>query len=60
MRPTLFPIERGGPGRLCTMTRSRGGDWLADELRGLQPAGVNVLVSLLTDREAAELGRQPK
>ena len=55
MEPTLFTIGRTGRGRLATMTRPRGGDWLADELRDLAGAGVDVLVSLLSGAEVAEL-----
>jgi hypothetical protein len=55
MRPTLFIIELSCPGRLCTMARPRGGDWLADDLRCLHQAGIDVLVSLLSDEEVAEL-----
>lgn len=55
MRPALFTISRGGRGRLSTMARPRGGDWLTDELADLAMAGVGVLVSLLADAEAAEL-----
>jgi protein-tyrosine phosphatase len=55
MEPTLFTISRTGRGRLATMTRPRGGDWLTDELRDLAAAGVNVLVSLLSRAEVAEL-----
>lgn len=56
MRPELFTIRRTGPGTLRTMARPRGGDWLEDEMTGLSAAGVSVLVSLLTDDEASELG----
>ncbi|GLW56965.1 protein-tyrosine phosphatase family protein [Kitasatospora phosalacinea] len=56
MRPTLFTIERPGPGRLSTMARPRGGDWLADELAALAALGVTELVSALTAAECAELG----
>ncbi|MFJ5229050.1 tyrosine protein phosphatase [Kitasatospora sp. NPDC088391] len=56
MRPTLFTVERPGPGRLSTMARPRGGDWLAEELAGLAAAGVTDLVSALTPAENAELG----
>ncbi|RKE17748.1 dual specificity protein phosphatase family protein [Streptomyces sp. TLI_171] len=56
MRPTLFTVYRPGPGRLSTMARPRGGDWLADELAGLAAAGVTDLVSALTPAECAELG----
>ena len=40
------------------MPRPRGGDWLGDELQALAKAGVNVLVSLLTADEVAELELQ--
>lgn len=43
------------PGRLGVMPRPRGGDWLEDELRQLRRDGVDVLVSLLTPDEVAEL-----
>ncbi|MFD7639372.1 tyrosine protein phosphatase [Kitasatospora sp. NPDC059795] len=56
MRPTLFTVERPGPGRLSTMARPRGGDWLAGELGALAAAGVTDLVSALTPPECAELG----
>jgi hypothetical protein len=56
MCPTLFKIGRDGPVHLATMSRPRGGDWLADEMRELAAAGVSILVSLLTDSEAAALG----
>ncbi|MFD5560771.1 protein-tyrosine phosphatase family protein [Kitasatospora griseola] len=56
MRPTLFTVERPGPGRLSTMARPRGGDWLPDELAALAAAGVTDLVSALTSTECAELG----
>lgn len=52
MRAEIFWIE---PGRLAVLPRPRGGDWLADEVRSLRVAGVDVLVSLLTPEEAAEL-----
>jgi protein-tyrosine phosphatase len=55
MQPTLFAIERASHGRLSTMTRPRGGDWLTGEFRRLAATGVTVVVSLLTDAEAAEL-----
>jgi protein-tyrosine phosphatase len=37
------------------MPHPRGGDWLADEVAALQDAGVEVVVSLLTDEEVSEL-----
>ena len=55
MRVQLFTVKFPGPGRLSTMPRPRGGDWLADEVAALQEAGVEVVVSLLTDEEIDEL-----
>jgi protein-tyrosine phosphatase len=55
MHPGLFTIWRTGPGRLATMARPRGGDWLADEFEDLALVGVNIVVSMLTDAETAEL-----
>jgi protein-tyrosine phosphatase len=55
MRPQLFTIQRRGPGALSTMARPLGGAQLADEMSGLAEAGVDVLVSLLTDAEMASL-----
>jgi hypothetical protein len=56
MKPTLFTISRHGPGRLATMARPRGGEWLTDELGSLRRAGVDVLVCALTGPEMLELG----
>ncbi|MEV7425784.1 tyrosine protein phosphatase [Streptomyces sp. NPDC091212] len=56
MRPTLFTIDLPGPGRLSTMARPRGLDWLEHEMRALSIAGVDILVSALTQPEIDELG----
>lgn len=56
MRPTLFTLDLPGPGRLSTMAKPRGADWLEDEMRGLRDAGVDVLVCALTPAEREELG----
>jgi protein-tyrosine phosphatase len=42
--------------RLAIVPRPRGWDWLLDDLKTLKPAGIDVLVSLLTDAESQELG----
>jgi protein-tyrosine phosphatase len=42
--------------RLAVMPRPRAGDWLEDEIKSLRVAGVDVIVSLLTPGEVAELG----
>jgi protein-tyrosine phosphatase len=56
MRADLFTVPVDGPGRLSTMARPRGGDWLADEMVALRDAGVDVLVCMLTHQEMHELG----
>jgi len=51
----LHFINGPWPGRLATMARPRGGDWLDDEISRLRRAGITALVSLLEPEEAAEL-----
>src|SRR5262245_21226864 len=55
MQPTIYWITTAIGGRLGTMARPRGGEWLADELVGLHQSGVDTLVSLLTTSEISEL-----
>lgn len=55
MRPTLFTIDQPGSGRLSTMAKPRGGDWLVDEMTALRTAGVDVLVCALTTAELDEV-----
>src|SRR5262245_66282085 len=61
MQPTLYWIATPAVGRLATMARPRGGDWLAGELVALRELGVDALVSLLTVEELIELelGAEP-
>lgn len=56
MTPDLFWIPGPWRGRLAIAARPRGGDWLEDEFSGLRRAGVDVIVSLLEEDEAAQLG----
>ena len=58
MRAELYWITAAPHGQLAVMPRPRAGDWLADELASWKSAGVDVVVSLLTDEEIAELGLQ--
>ena len=55
MRAQLYTVESVNPGHLSLMARSRGGEWLVDEVEALHAAGVDVLVSLLTPEEIIEL-----
>src|ERR1700677_4851315 len=43
------------PGKLSTMARPRGGEWLADEMASLREPGTDVLVCMLTTSELREL-----
>jgi protein-tyrosine phosphatase len=52
---SLYWIDLEGV-RLGIMPRPRGNDWLADDLRILRQAGVDVIVSALTASEEEELG----
>ena len=55
MRTELYWIEGPWQGNLAILPRPRGGDWLEEEVRGWQAAGVDVIVSLLTSDEIADL-----
>jgi len=53
--PEYFRVREVDSGWLAVMPRPRAGDWLADELKGLSHAGINVVVSLLESSEAYDL-----
>jgi protein-tyrosine phosphatase len=55
MQAEIYWIAHIPKGRLAVLPRPRGGYWLEDEVRSLRAAGVDVLVSLLTGEEVAEL-----
>jgi protein-tyrosine phosphatase len=55
MKPELFWIAGPWRGRLAIAARPRGGDWLDDEADGWRRAGIDVIVSLLEEDEAAQL-----
>lgn len=52
---TYWIQDRQRP-RLAIVPRPRGSDWLRDDLLQLREAGIDVLVSLLSDHEAWALG----
>ncbi len=56
MRAQLYSIHDLPTGQVSIAARPRGGDWLIDEMKALHEAGVDVLVSLLTQIEEIELG----
>jgi protein-tyrosine phosphatase len=42
--------------QLAIVPRPRGGDWLDDEMLALQKAGIDIVISMLEEPEASELG----
>lgn len=56
MTPPLYWIATESPGRLAVAARPRGGPHLDVEIEAWRAAGVDIVVSLLTGDEAAELG----
>ncbi len=54
----LYTIQMLPAGKVSFMPHPRGGDWLSDEMKAFFYAGVDVLVSLLTPEEMAELDLQ--
>jgi protein-tyrosine phosphatase len=58
MTPTIYWITAAEPRRVAIVARPRGGEWLDEEIVGLRREGVDVLVSLLTSNETAELALQ--
>src|SRR5437763_1273725 len=68
MRPTLFTIDRPGPGQLSTMAKPRGGDWLvsaltvaelneidlAEEPQAARDAGLEFVSIPITDRDVPD------
>lgn len=56
MKAEIYWIAADLPGRLAIMPRPRGGDWLEDEVKGWRAAGIDIVVSLLTPDEIADLG----
>jgi protein-tyrosine phosphatase len=42
--------------QLAIVPRPRGGDWLDDEMLAMRAAGVEIVVSMLEESEASELG----
>jgi protein-tyrosine phosphatase len=56
MKVEVYWLQTPSKGRLGTMPKPRGEDWLETEIQALRQAGVDVIVSLLTDSENVELG----
>jgi len=55
MNSALYWIETYWTGKLAILARPRGGAWLDDDVQAWRRAGVDVVASLLTTEEVAEL-----
>ncbi len=58
MKADIYCIPEAREGRLAIMPRPRSGEWLEDEVSAWRIAGVDMVVSLLTQAEIVELGLQ--
>ncbi|TWP52844.1 hypothetical protein FKR81_06920 [Lentzea tibetensis] len=56
MQPTIYTVQRPGPGTISTMAHPRGFDRLQDEMAGLRALGVDILVCAMEVDERAECG----
>ena len=56
MQPTFYHVADIRRGGLAIMGRPRAGDWASEEFSALAAAGFSVVVSLLEEGEAFELG----
>ena len=55
MKTELRWINEPWDGKITVVPRPRGGEWLEDEIRDWRSAGVDAVVSLLTDGEVPDL-----
>ena len=60
MKADLFWVPGPWRGRLAIASRPRGGDWLDDEASAWRQAGIDVVVSLLENDEAAQFDLLPE
>jgi protein-tyrosine phosphatase len=55
-KPIIYWIEHEGAGRLAILARPQGDEALESEIQGWREAGINVVVSMLTDADNLYLG----
>ena len=56
LKATVYPITDATRNHIAIVARPRGNDWLCDEITAFSREGIEILVSMLTDEEAEELG----
>ncbi|MBK6896123.1 MAG: dual specificity protein phosphatase family protein [Alphaproteobacteria bacterium] len=58
MKPQIYKIKTIGLGSLCVMAKPVAGEWLEGDFRFYRDSGISLIVSLLEEFEAYELGLQ--
>ena len=58
MKPQIYKIKAIGLGSLSVMAKPVAGEWLEGDFRFYKDSGINLIVSLLEEFEAYELGLQ--
>ena len=56
LKATVYPITDATRNHIAIVARPRGNDWLCDEITAFSREGIEILVSMLTNEEAEELG----
>jgi hypothetical protein len=56
MKPVIYWIDYSAPGRLAILARPQGDDALESEIEGWRDAGIDVVVSMLTESDNSYLG----
>jgi Cyclin-dependent kinase inhibitor 3 (CDKN3) len=60
MEPTIYWIDNSGESRLAILARPQGNDALGSEIQGWREAGIDVVVSMLTETDNLYLGLSPE
>jgi protein-tyrosine phosphatase len=55
-KPIIFWIDNDGPGRMAILARPQGHEALPGDIQGWREAGIDAVVSLLTDADNQYLG----
>jgi hypothetical protein len=56
MKPTIYWIDNSGAGRLAILAKPQGDDALGSDIQGWREAGIDVVVSMLTETDNSYLG----
>jgi hypothetical protein len=56
MKPIIYWIDNSAPGRLAILARPQGDEALDGEIQGWREAGIDVVVSMLTETDNSYLG----